>query len=194
MFTGIIEWKGIIKKKTASCLQVEAEAKFVRHLSIGASVAVDGACLTIADIPSKTVFVVDVMRETLQRTSLKNLKQNSPVNLELSLRVGSRLGGHIIQGHIDGTATIKSIRRSGGSCVFYFTAPAKLLRYIVEKGSVAVNGVSLTLINVTKHGFSIGVIPHTGINTALSSAKVGDTVNIEVDILAKYVEKLINHS
>ena len=191
MFTGIITDTGKVAGKTRTALEISAERNILRALKKGGSIAVDGACLTVASKNADS-FSADVMPETFKRTNFSSLTARCVVNLELPATPKSFLSGHIVQGHIDGTATIKKIRRSGNSCIYYFTAPAKLLKYMVEKGSVAINGISLTLIDVTKGGFSAGVIPHTKKNTALSSAKAGDDVNVEVDILAKYVNRLIN--
>ena len=191
MFTGIIEYQGFIQKKTASHLRIKAEARLVRQLVLGASIAVNGVCLTVSKIPAETVFIVDVMPETLRRTMLGSLKLDSLVNLELPLKANGRLAGHIVQGHIDGTATIKGIKRVGNSHIFDFTAPKKLLKYMIEKGSVAINGISLTLIEVTDGSFTVGIIPYTWQHTMFKYARVGDAVNIEVDILAKYIHKFV---
>ncbi|MBF8247453.1 MAG: ribE [Bacteroidetes bacterium] len=191
MFTGIITYQGIIQKKTASKLRIKAEPKLLGQLVPGVSIAVNGVCLTISKIPNDSLFEVDVMPETMKRTMLGSLRLHDTVNLELSVKANSRLAGHIVQGHIDGTATIKSIKREGNSRVFSFTTPRQLLKYMVEKGSVAVNGISLTLIEVTDRHFTVGIIPFTRTHTMFRYARVGDSVNIEVDILAKYVYKLV---
>ena len=194
MFTGIIEHQGTVKKKTATRLHVEATAGLIEQLTIGASIAVNGVCLTISKIPTETVFAFDVMSETLRRTTLGGLKLNAAVNLELPLRIGGHFGGHIVQGHADGTATITRIRRSGNSRVISFAAPEKILNHMVEQGSIAIDGVSLTLLKVSDTGFSIGIIPNTKDRTTLTHATVGLEVNVETDIVAKYVHKFINAS
>lgn len=193
MFTGIIEHQGLIRKKTASCLQIEAKAILVGQLALGLSISVNGVCLTVSQRPTQTTFAVDVMPETLRKTMLGSLKLNSLVNLELPLKVTDRLAGHLVQGHIDGTAAIKNIKPLGNSYIFTFAAPKKLLKYLAVKGSVAINGISLTLIKVTVDGFTVGIIPHTWKQTMLKDVKAGDLVNVEVDILAKYTYKFIQH-
>ena len=194
MFTGIIEQQGIVQKKTADSLHVQTESTFVKKLSRGASVAVDGTCLTVSDIPAKDIFAADVMPETLRRTTLGSLKRGSPVNLELPFKAGGRFGGHIVQGHIDGTATVARVGRNGNSRIVSFAGSGELTKYMVKKGSVAVNGISLTLIEVGDKGFSVGIIPHTKNCTTFAHVSVGDTVNVEVDIVAKYVHKFTRSS
>jgi len=194
MFTGIIEQQGMIQKKTAGRLHVQAESTFVKKLSPGASVAVNGACLTVSDIPAKDIFAADVMPETLRRTTLGSLKQGSPVNLELPLKAEGRFGGHIVQGHVDGTAKVTHVGRSDNSHIVSFSAPEELTKYMVEKGSVAIDGISLTLIEVDDGGFSIGIIPHTKGHTTFARVVAGDMVNVEVDIVAKYVHKFTRSS
>ncbi len=194
MFTGIIQQQGVVKRKTAARLHIEAAAVLVEQLALGESIAVNGVCLTVSKIPAMTVFVVDVMQETLRRTTFGNLKPDIPVNLELPMRVDGRFGGHIVQGHVDGTAKIIRIQRNGNSRIITFAAPEKLLKYMAEKGSVAIDGISLTLIDVDDTGFSVGIIPHTRDRTTLARAAVGDMVNVEVDMLAKYVYKFSSAS
>ncbi|MEK7156461.1 MAG: riboflavin synthase [Patescibacteria group bacterium] len=189
MFTGIIHHQGVFKKKSAGRLYIEAAAGLVGELALGESIAVNGVCLTVSGIAPRATFLADVMPETLRRTTLGGLKPGSPVNLELPLKAGGHFGGHIVQGHVDGTAIIKCIRRSGNSRVISFSAPDALRKYMVEKGSVAIDGISLTLIEVNDDGFSVGVIPHTKSCTTLASAAVGDAVNVETDVVAKYVHK-----
>ena len=150
--------------------------------------AVNGACLTINSKSSKN-FNVEVMPETLRRTNLGDLKVRDLVNLELAMRAQDMFAGHIVQGHVDGMATIKSIKMEGNSRIFTFRVDSRLSRYVVEKGSIAVNGISLTVIDVDRNSFTVGIIPVTWKRTMFKYAKVGDSVNIEVDILAKYVEK-----
>ena len=161
----------------------------IKQVKNGDSVAVNGVCLTVID-KRADLFQVEVMPETLKRTALGGLKSGDIVNLELAMKAADRFAGHIVQGHIDGVATVKSIKQKGNSRLFTFEVPKQLGRYIVEKGSVAVNGISLTVIDTNNKTFTVGIIPYTWRHTMLSSAKVGDRVNIEVDILAKYLEKL----
>jgi len=187
MFTGIIEQQGIVQKKTAGRLHVRAGSAFVKQLSRGASVAVNGACLTVSDIPAKTVFAADVMPETFTRTALGKLSSGDNVNLELPLKIGGRLGGHLVQGHVDGTARLVRVREKGNSRMLSFAARKDIVRYVVEKGSITIDGVSLTVIEVDAKGFSVGIIPHTLECTTLAHIAPGDTVNVEVDIIAKYV-------
>ncbi len=189
MFTGIIQQQGVIKKKTAAYLQIEAAARLVEQLSLGESIAVDGVCLTVSKIPTPTTFTADVMSETARRTTLGNLRVGGCVNLELPMKADGRFGGHMVQGHIDGTATLRSIRHSGNSHIFSFDTDESLLAYMVEKGSVAINGISLTVISVSGGGFSVGIIPHTKKRTTLARAEVGGVVNVEVDMVAKYIYK-----
>ena len=191
MFTGIIEHQGIIQKKSAFRLYIKVRATLAEQLFLGASIAVNGVCLTVSKIPIQKTFAVEVMPETLRRTMLGRLALNSLVNLELPLKASGRFAGHMVQGHIDGRATIKKIKPLGNSRIFYFTAPRQLLKYMVTKGSVAINGISLTLMAVTADGFSVGIIPHTWKQTMLKYTAVGQAVNVEVDILAKYIYKFI---
>ena|SRR3989344_5905183 len=189
MFTGVIEQQGIVQKRAKDRLFIESASTFIKELSLGASVAVNGACLTVSDISAKTVFAADVMPETFRRTTLGSLEQGSPVNLELPLKADGRFGGHIVQGHVDGTAKVTRVGRSGNSHIVSFSAPEELTKYMAEKGSVAIDGISLTLIEVDDGGFSIGIIPHTKGRTTFAHVSVGDMVNVEVDILAKYVAR-----
>ena len=159
------------------------------ELADGDSVAVNGVCLTATAVGDDG-FDADVMPETLQRSSLGGLVPGDRVNVELPLRAGDRLGGHVVQGHVDGTGTVGSVSDEGFARLVRVSAPAELLRYVVEKGSIAVDGVSLTVFDVDDEGFSVSLIPETRERTTLGSAVPGRTVNLEVDILAKYVEKL----
>ena len=190
MFTGIISHLGKVKSFGNSQLIVGADRSLIKNLKKGSSVAVDGVCLTVMNQPDVNSFKVEVMPETLNRTALSDLKIGDLVNLELPMRVTDRFAGHIVLGHIDGVAEVQSIQKRGNSRTFTFGVAEKLSRYIVEKGSVAVNGISLTVIDTNNKTFTVGIIPYTWRNTVLSGAKVGDRVNIEVDILAKYLEKL----
>lgn len=190
MFTGIITHTGKITDKTGTGLTVKTGKNLIANLTKGASVAVDGICLTVTDI-DQTTFGVDVMPETVERTNLQYLKPGDLVNLELPATASSLLSGHIVQGHIDGIAQLQTSICQGNSKVLKFSIPKELAKYIVEKGSIAVNGISLTVIESAGNYFAVGIIPHTWEKTMLNTIKTGDYVNIEVDILAKYVEKLI---
>ena len=189
MFTGIISHIGKVKSFQNNQLLVKADRSLIKQVKNGDSVAVNGVCLTVID-KRADLFQVEVMPETLKRTALGGLKSGDIVNLELAMKAADRFAGHIVQGHIDGVATVKSIKQKGNSRLFTFEVPKQLGRYIVEKGSIAVNGISLTVIDASNKTFTVGIIPYTWKHTMLSQAKVGDRVNIEVDILAKYIDKL----
>ena len=188
IFTGIIEHLGSVKQVGSSQLSIEADTGLIEQLTLGASVAVNGVCLTLSQLNSASLEV-EVMPETLRVTTLGRLKPGSQVNLELPVRANGLLGGHLVQGHVDGTATIAAVKKTGDNHLVELKASQQLLRYMVAKGSVAVNGISLTLIDVNDDGFSVGIIPHTWQNTMLKHVVIGDQVNIEIDILAKYVYK-----
>ncbi len=193
MFTGIIEEKGevveIKRNGTDSFIRIRTK-KILDDVRLGDSIAVNGVCLTVTRINSN-IFQADVMNETLNRSSLGRLSSGSYVNLERAMQAGGRFGGHIVSGHIDGTGRISSIKNDGIAVWYTILADSGILRYIVEKGSVAIDGISLTVAKVTNHDFSVSVIPHTAEMTILSSKKIGDIVNLENDIIGKYVEKLI---
>jgi len=190
MFTGIIEQTGRIIDKTDAKLVIQAEPVFAAKLAIGASVAVDGICLTVTSL-KPAAFGVDVMPQTVERTNLKYLKTGDLVNLELPATASSLLSGHIVQGHIDDIARLETVINQGNSQVLKFSLPESLAKYVVEKGSIAVNGISLTVIETGSNYFTVGIIPHTWESTMLRVIKTGDYVNIEVDILAKYIESLL---
>ena len=157
---------------------------------LGDSIAVNGVCLTAVDLTAST-FSADVMAETLRRSGLGKLSSGSAVNLERAMPANGRFGGHIVSGHIDGTGALAALRREDNAVWLTVTATPALTRYIVEKGSIAIDGVSLTVAAVTETGFSVSIIPHTGAKTILLTRKIGDTVNLECDIIGKYVEKLL---
>ena len=193
MFTGIVEETGIIQQirqgGKSSRLTIRAN-KVLENTQIGDSICVSGICLTAVEI-TKDTFTADVMAETMRRTKLGTLQVGSEVNLERALLPTTRMGGHIVSGHIDGTGTIRSLEREDNAVwVTVETAP-ELLRYIVGKGSIAIDGISLTVANVSDHDFQVSVIPHTGQETTLLRQKPGDLVNLECDIIGKYVEKLL---
>jgi riboflavin synthase len=194
MFTGIIEGLGKIKRLTMKGADavVEIEAAIdLTDMSIGDSIAVNGACLTVTAKTEKT-FSADVSAETLSKTTLRNLKSGDKVNLEKSLRVGGFVGGHFVLGHVDATGRILSQTQKSGSLILAVEIDDKLSRYIVEKGSVAVDGISLTVNKLEKGRFYVNIIPHTAVNTTLVMKKEADWVNIETDVLGKYVEKLLH--
>ena len=171
-------------------LAVERPAAYA-DAAPGESIAVSGVCLTVLPAPDPNVLTFDVSPETLSRTTLGDLLPGDGVNLERALAAGDRLGGHIVAGHVDGTAEVLAVRRAGDSWTFTFSLPAALARYAVEKGSIAVDGVSLTIAALREGSFDVAVIPHTFHETTLGARKAGDRVNLEVDVLGKYVERLL---
>ena len=185
MFTGIIEETG--KVLTASTTKLVISASQVVHgMNPGDSIAVNGACLTVTDFDGSS-FSVDVMPETLKRTNLGQLKPGDGVNLERPMTVGGRLGGHMVQGHVDDMGRIVSLEWEGDALIFRFEAPPEIMRYTAPKGFIAVDGVSLTIMDKDSSSFRVSVVDYTRQNTILGSRKVGDPVNLEVDIIAKYV-------
>ncbi len=193
MFTGLIEEIGSLRrlKRSASGAElVIAAKKVLADIKIGDSVAVSGPCLTVTAF-DRDSFTVFVMPETLKRSTLGSLQAGSRVNLERALALGARLGGHMVSGHIDDQATLRQRSNEGEAIILYFTAPRELLRYLVPKGSVALDGVSLTVISVDENGFSVGLIPHTAGETTIGSLEIGAAVNLEVDLIGKYVEKML---
>ncbi len=195
MFTGLVGATGRIRSlgQGEGGVRLEVEAPLAGELHRGDSVAVNGVCLTVAAVSSEA-FSADVMAETLRRSSLEPLVAGDRVNLELPLRVSDRLGGHMVQGHVDGLGTIESLADEGFARVIRVAAPSDLLRYVVEKGSIAVDGVSLTVAEVDEEGFAVSLIPETLERTTLGAASPGQAVNLEVDVLAKYVERLMVHA
>ena len=194
MFTGIIEETGTVEaivRGAKSCRLTIRADKIFDDLSLGDSVAVNGVCLT-ADEIRKPVFVADVMAETVRRTNIDRLVPGSRVNLERAMRLGGRFGGHIVAGHIDGTGTIVSMVREDNAVWVTVTAGSEILRYIIEKGSVALDGISLTVAEVGTDRFSVSVIPHTAAETTLLRRWTGDRLNIECDMIGKYVEKFVS--
>lgn len=191
MFTGIVGHLGRCEEKTEFGLKIRVDKGLIGKLHKGSSVAVNGVCFTVTKIIKATKLVFEVMPETWQKTMFDNLQTDDLVNLELPLKISDRLAGHIVAGHVDGVGTIKEIRKEGNSRVFKITIPRQLSKYIVEKGSIAVNGISLTVVEAKPRHFTVCVIPYTWKHTMLQQIQVGDLVNIEADILAKYVEKLL---
>lgn len=194
MFTGIIEEMGIVKSIKSKVITIEAN-KIFDDLKLGDSVAVNGTCLTVSSFEGKVspkIFNADITSETLSRTNLGDLKSGFKVNLERALTLNGRLGGHIVSGHIDGVGIIKNISKNAEDIELTIEVPPNLMKYIIEKGSVAVDGISLTVAKVNKNYFSVAIIPHTLKETILYYKKAGDKVNIENDIIGKYVEKLLS--
>lgn len=193
MFTGLIEELGILHRVSNSSegasLVIGAQ-KVLSDLKKGDSIAVSGPCLTVTAL-NNTGFTAWAMPETLQKTNLGNYSANRRVNLERALALGERLGGHMVSGHIDAVVELTGKEPQGGAILLSFTAPRELLRYIVAKGSVALDGVSLTVIEVDDHGFKVGLIPLTASQTTLAGEKLGASINLEVDLIGKYVEKLL---
>ena len=193
MFTGIIEALGTVKRVDSGAegarLVVHAGA-VIDDARIGESIAVNGVCLTITALNDGT-FTADVSLETLRRSTLGGVRGGDPVNLERPLRVDQRLGGHIVQGHVDGVGTITDVRPEGDGIWMQLAPPPALLPLLVEKGSVAIDGVSLTVAGLADGGFAVALIPHTLAVTTLGRRRVGERVNIEIDILAKYVQRLL---
>lgn len=191
MFTGLVEEIGVVKSMRRGCgsaqLSIEATLIF-DDLKIGDSVCTNGVCLTVTSIQGH-IFTADVMNETLSRSDLGSLKVNGKVNLERALRADSRLGGHIVSGHIDGTGRIVKIRKDDIAYWYTIRAGQEIMKYIVQKGSVAIDGISLTVARTAGDTFDVSVIPLTAKETVLGSRSVGETVNIENDIIGKYIEK-----
>jgi riboflavin synthase len=191
MFTGLVAAKGSVQgaERSQDGVRLSISTALAAELQRGDSVAVNGVCLTAVDVGSGS-FGADVVQETLDRSSLGPLGEGDEVNLELPLRAADRLGGHVVQGHVDGTGMVESAQSNGLGSRVRIECPPGLLRYIVEKGSVAVDGVSLTVASVDDAAFEVALIPETLERTTLGSAAAGRVVNVEVDIVAKYVEKL----
>ena len=190
MFTGIVEELGVVAKISNNAMTVHA-SKVTEDLKLGDSIAVNGTCLTAVNF-SRTEFSVDLSPETIRRTSLGQLSEGSPVNLERALLASDRMGGHIVQGHVDSTGRVMSSSVDGDSIIFRIKVPKRLNPYIVEKGFIAVDGISLTVVKRGASSFTLAVIPYTLEYTNLASVSIGDRVNLEADILAKYVESLLD--
>jgi riboflavin synthase len=192
LFTGLIQGLGRVDaiERSGDGARVRIETPLVSELHAGDSIAVNGVCLSATALENGS-FAADAMNETLSRTSLGDLKPGAQVNLELPLRAADRLGGHVVQGHVDGVGTLASATDDGFARVIRIEAPADVMRYVIEKGSIAVDGVSLTVAGLDERSFTVSLIPDTVERTNLGAAAVGDRVNLEVDVLAKYVEKLI---
>lgn len=194
MFTGLVEEVGTIRSVASvgeGARVTIAASTVLGDVEMGASIAVNGCCLTVVEWGDDW-WSADAVPETMDRTNLGGLAPGDPVNLERPLAANGRYGGHVVQGHVDGTGEVHSIEElDDGSWRFTFTLPSELANYVVEKGSIAVDGISLTVAAVTPSTFSIAIIPHTFAVTAMGQRNVGDTVNLEADVLAKYVERLV---
>ncbi|HAI65702.1 MAG TPA: riboflavin synthase [Acidimicrobiaceae bacterium] len=194
MFTGLVEEVGTIRSVASvgeGARVTIAASTVLGDVEMGASIAVNGCCLTVVEWGDDW-WAADAVPETMDRTNLGGLAPGDPVNLERPLAANGRYGGHVVQGHVDGTGEVHSIEElDDGSWRFTFTLPSELANYVVEKGSIAVDGISLTVAAVTPSTFSIAIIPHTFAVTAMGQRNVGDTVNLEADVLAKYVERLV---
>lgn len=193
MFTGIIEEIGTVTtlKKEGGNLHISIKSSISHELKIDQSVAHNGVCLTVVAIKDD-VFIVTAIDETLAKTNLKHLHAGSKINLERALRIGDRLDGHIVQGHIDQTAVCTNIEEADGSWIFTFEYDHSLNNITIEKGSITVNGVSLTVVNSKNNSFSVAIIPYTFEHTNFHTLKIKDTVNLEFDVIGKYVSRLIN--
>ena len=196
MFTGIIEEIGTlsrIERGASFCHLTIQASRVLEDCKAGDSIAVNGICLTVTH-HSANSFVVDAMAETVRRTNLENLKSGDRVNLERSLRVSDRMGGHIVAGHVDGVGTIAALRSEDIATIMTVAVPPALTKYIAIKGSVCIDGVSLTVTDVSNSSFQVSLIPYSKENSTLGLKRAGDSVNIEVDMLARYLERLISYS
>jgi len=193
MFTGIIEDLGIVKnlQSEGSNLHITLSSKLTPELKIDQSVAHNGVCLTVVSTQENN-YTVTAIEETLQKTNLSNLHVNEAVNLERAMILGSRLDGHIVQGHVDQTATCTGVEQKEGSWIFTFEYDSTLNNVTIEKGSITVNGVSLTVVNSLKNSFSVAIIPYTYEHTSFNSFEIGTIVNLEFDVVGKYVKRLMN--
>jgi len=194
MFTGIVEERGAVLETSGGRLVVSCRT-VAEGSDVGASIAVNGVCLTVVERGAGTL-AFDVTEETLARSALGRLRPSDPVNLERAVTLLTRLGGHLVQGHVDGVGTVTSLDPNGGGATMRVRAPGEVGRYLVEKGSVAVDGVSLTVAGLEPDGetFGVAMIPHTLAATTLGSVRPGDPVNLEVDVIAKHVERLLERS
>lgn len=191
MFTGIIEEVGIVRSITKGSLSAILDiscSKVLEDTKVGDSIAVNGVCLTVTSL-EETSFTADVMAETLRRSSLGELSKGSKVNLERAMQLNGRFGGHIVSGHIDGTGTIISTKKEGNATWVEVGTSPEILRFIIQKGSITIDGISLTVAKLTDKSFSVSIIPHTGSETTLLTKKIGSIVNLENDIVGKYVER-----
>lgn len=194
MFTGMIEEVGTViaihRKANSALIEIKAE-QVLSDVKTGDSIAVNGICLTVTSYTARS-FTADIMHETMRRSAMRNVRNGSTVNLERAMMAGGRFGGHIVSGHIDGTGTIEKIQKDEIATWYTIGAEDKLMRYIIEKGSIAIDGISLTVASVQEHSFCVSVIPHTTANTTLPGKKPGDLVNLENDCIGKYVEHFLS--
>ncbi len=190
MFTGIVEEVGSIAEKTPTRLVVRAKTT-LEGTRVGDSISINGACLTVVELRDGTL-AVDVVPESLRRTNLDKVAPGDPVDLERAVAVGDRLGGHMVQGHVEATGDVVSLQPDGEAVIIEFQAPPDIMRYVVAKGFIAVDGISLTVVECNSTSFTVSVIPYTLENTVLGSRRAGDRVNLETDIVARYVERLVN--
>lgn len=193
MFTGIIEEVGTVTaiRKNANSASIEIKAeKILADVKLGDSIAVNGICLTVTTHTAHS-FTADIMHETMRRSAMKDIRNGSRVNLERAMMAGGRFGGHMVTGHIDGTGKIEKVQKDEIATWYTISAGEKLMRYIIEKGSIAIDGISLTVASVQEHSFCVSVIPHTTANTILPMKKPGDLVNLENDCIGKYVEHFL---
>ncbi len=196
MFTGIIEEVGFLRKMTptAQAVRIEISAcSTLQDTRPGDSISVNGICLTVVEI-GEDYFAMDAVKESVSNTTITLWETGDELNLERAMPVAGRLGGHLVQGHIDGMGTVKNIWKVGNDYRFLVETSEELMRYIVHKGSIAVDGISLTVAEVNRNAFTVAVIPHTYSNTNIHRRKIGDRINLETDIIARYVEKFIQSS
>jgi len=194
MFTGLIETQGVVThvQKASGGAQIQIYApEFGRDMALGDSIAVDGACLTVAQF-QRGAFVADVSDETMSKTTLGTLHQSSKVNLERAMRLSDRMGGHMVTGHIEGVGRLLLRHPAGNSTIYQFQVPPSLMEYVVPKGSIAVDGISLTVAQIRGESFAASVVPHTESITTLKDKPIGAPVNIEVDVMAKYVKRFVD--
>jgi len=191
MFTGLVETFGTVTafRNTGNGIRLSVKPLSEFEVSLGDSVSVNGVCLTVTSHEGNISF--DVSPETLRSTNLGNLKISDKINLERALRLSDRLGGHLVSGHVDGTGTILGKKQAGEYTFYTFEAPEEILKYIVKKGSVAIDGISLTVVDLDHRSFSVAIIPHTAAATNIGDKGIGDRVNLEADIIGKYVEKFL---
>lgn len=194
MFTGLIEEIGIVQSirinGESAAISIAANS-ITKNLKVGDSVNTNGACLTVTSF-SSSEFTVDAVAETMRRTNLSNLKSGDKVNLERALQLSDRLGGHMVSGHIDGIGTIVQIGAEGNAQIVTIETIPEIIKYIIEKGSIAIDGISLTVMDVAKTRFKVAIIPHTSNQTTLISKKQGNTINLECDMVGKYIERFLN--
>lgn len=194
MFTGIVEEIGTVEKITlvGNFAKIDINAKKVlKDIEIGDSIATNGVCLTVIKL-NKSSFTADIMEETLNKSNLKNLKKGDKVNLERALKLTDRLNGHIVSGHIDGVGFVEKVDKKDNAIWLTVNAEVNLIKYIIYKGSITIDGVSLTVAEVESNTFKVSIIPHTQMNSIITKKKIGSKVNLECDLVGKYIEKFMN--